>query len=156
MFSELLVVITTIIPMIQDDQDDMMLLLLVFMTNVVMETFMDGLQCGICHHLRVGPMTGNGSMDKHLQSGSTLGLVSLEMMWIRQILWSCREELSGPSTQPDVPVRMDSSSRSTPLRTAFISFEDPSLERVTEFVYLVEHVLVETGGDFNYKSNLLN
>ena len=59
---------------------------------------------------------------------------------------------------PGVSVGVDSGSRPTPLRTAIVSFEDPSLEQVTEFVHLVEHVPVETGEDFDYNSNsnLLN
>ena len=109
-------------------------------------------------------MTGGGSTNEHLQRGSTLGLASLEVFWISQILWNHQEELSGSSTQPDVPVMLypsvsvevDSGSRPTPLRTANVSFEDPSLEQVREFVCLVEHVPVETGEDFNYNSNLLN
>ena len=99
-------------------------------------------------------MTGDGSMDKCLQRGSTLGLAPLEMMWISQIFRNHQEELSGSSTQPDVFVGVDSSSGPTPLRSAIVSFEDPSLEWVMEFVHLVEHVPVETGEDFDYDSNL--
>ena len=57
---------------------------------------------------------------------------------------------------PGVSVEVDSGSRPTPLRTAIVSFEDPSLEWVTEFVCPVEHVPAETGEDFDYDSNLLN
>ena len=163
-FNELLMVVAIFIPMIQDDRDDAMLLLLVFSTNVAMETFPEDFPCGIRHCLRMGPMTGDGSMDECLWRGSTLGLASLEMMWISQILQNCQEELSRPSTQPDVPVMLnpgvsvgvDSSSRPTPLRSAIVSFEGPSLERVMEFVCLVEYVPVETGEDFDYDSNLLD
>ena len=163
-FSKLLVVITTFIPMIQDNQDDAMLLSLVFLTNVAMESFPEDFLCGIHCCLRMGPITGDRSMDKYLWRGSTLGLALLEVMWISQILQSHWEELSGSLTQPDVPVMLDpgvpvgvdSSSRPTPLRTAIVSFEDPGLEWVTEFVCLVELVPVETGEDFDHDSNLLN
>ena len=57
---------------------------------------------------------------------------------------------------PSVSAEVDSSSRPTPLRTAIVSFKDPSLEQVTEFVCPVEHVPVETREDFDYNSNLLN
>ena len=74
------------------------------------------------------------------------------------------ESLGGSSTQPEVPVMLDpgvsvgvdSSSRPTPLRTVIVSFKDPSLEQVTEFVCLVEHVPVETRKDFYYDPNFLN
>ena len=155
-FNELLGDVAIFIPMTQDDQDDAMLLSLVFSTNVATETFPEDFPCGICCCLRMGPMTGDGSMDKCLQRGSTLGLASLEMMWISQIFWNCWEELSGSSTQPDVSVGVDSSPRPTPLRSAIVSFEDPSLEWVMEFVCPVEHVPVETGEDFDYDSNLLD
>ena len=79
-FSELLVVIAIFIPMIQDYWDNAMLLSLVFSTNVAMETFPGDFLCGIHHCLRMDPMTGDGSMDKHLWRGSTLGLVSLEVI----------------------------------------------------------------------------
>ena len=163
-FNELLVVVAIFIPTIQDDRDDAMLLLLVFSTNVAMETFPEDFPCGIRRCLRMGPMTGDGSMDKRLWRGSTLGLASLEIMWISQILRNHREELSGSLTQPNVPVMLNpgvsvgvvSGSRPTPLRSAIVSFEDPSLERVMEFVRPVEHVPVETGEDFDYNSNLLD
>ena len=155
-FNELLVVIAIFIPMIQDNRDNAMLLSLVFSTNVAMETFPEDFPCGIRHCLRMGPMTGDGSMDEHLWRGSTLGLASLGIMWISQILQSHQEELLGSSTQPDVSVGVDSSSRPTPLRSAIVNFEDPSLEWVMEFVCLVEHVPMETGEDFDYDSNLLD
>ena len=71
-FSELLIVIAIFIPTIQDGWDDAMLLSLVFLTNVAIETFPEDFPCGIRCCLRMGPMTGDGSMDKHLQRGSTL------------------------------------------------------------------------------------
>ena len=88
-------VVAVFIPIIQDDQDD------------AMETIPEDFPCGICHCLRMGPMASNGSMDKRLQRGSTLGLASLEVMWISQILCNCQEELSGSSTQSNVPVMLD-------------------------------------------------
>ena len=96
-------------------------------------------------------------------TGSTPGLASLEIMWISQILWSCWEELSGSSTQPDAPVMLDTgvsvgvdSSLVPTLRTSIVGFKDPSLEWVTEFICLEECVPVETGEGFDYDSNLLD